>query len=181
VKRLLRFVVRGVMTLSLLLGLATAALWVRSYHKSDFVGRGGERGWYGALSMSGLFRFERASYPRISPGWRIESYDTPGGGLWNEVQSGASTAWQKMGFHRRTVDYKFDGKHMRYSIYLPHWLLCAVFGVPVIGGIAIRLAGHQKRRRARLGLCISCGYDLRASPQRCPECGRVHAGSAAPA
>lgn len=32
---------------------------------------------------------------------------------------------------------------------------------------------HEKYERHRKGLCINCGYDLRGTPNRCPECGRV--------
>jgi len=54
----------------------------------------------------------------------------------------------------------------------------------VISGIvpALWLAAHswrRHRRRRAVGLCPECGYDLRASPDRCPECGHAPAQPAA--
>ena len=48
-------------------------------------------------------------------------------------------------------------------IQLP-WITIAAAALPMY-----QLA-HRCRRVSR-GLCLSCGYDLRGTPERCPECG----------
>ncbi len=48
------------------------------------------------------------------------------------------------------------------------WLAALVFGLVfwVVG-----TPFHRRRKRKKLGLCLKCGYDLRGSKDRCPECG----------
>jgi hypothetical protein len=58
-----------------------------------------------------------------------------------------------------------------FVLALPMWFLFAMSLVP--GALVLR---HWRRKRLRsgrvaAGLCLECGYDLRHSPGRCPECG----------
>jgi hypothetical protein len=54
-------------------------------------------------------------------------------------------------------------------IDLPYWMPCAALAVLPA---AVGLPRWRKRvRGARSGACATCGYDLRATPDRCPECG----------
>lgn len=55
------------------------------------------------------------------------------------------------------------------SIAVPLWFVFVI--TAVLPAVSIT-RGVRRWRRSRVpGLCSACGYDLRASPERCPECG----------
>jgi hypothetical protein len=78
------------------------------------------------------------------------------------------------GMHR--FNYRAGGRSARNGevsinhadLRVPHWFVASLsLPLPLI---AIR-RWRKRRRVAREGLCKVYGYDLRASVERCPECG----------
>jgi hypothetical protein len=51
---------------------------------------------------------------------------------------------------------------------IPHWLLIPITFWPILTWAARK---NRQRRRRKTGCCLNCGYDLRDSKDRCPECG----------
>jgi hypothetical protein len=63
------------------------------------------------------------------------------------------------------------GQGIAYRAWtFPYWAMIGALGVP----IAWRVVKVARRwQQYEQGLCPKCGYDLRATPDRCPECGSV--------
>ena len=164
--RMARRLLNLLTALSLLLCVAVCVLWVRSYwredqlgyewsadpsvsHKSEFESDGGEV-WVGR---------KRRNQPPIDGGpgfyWDLSKPGSGGVG-WFSTDWEGMDAWGSWG------------------VGVPHWFLTLAFAVPPAVGV---IRAHRKRRRLRFGLCRACGYDLRATLDRCPECGSAPAGT----
>jgi len=59
---------------------------------------------------------------------------------------------------------------MGSGIIVPYWFLTLAMAV-LCAGVVYRSGLLRRWIRSRPGLCLICGYDLRASKDRCPECG----------
>jgi hypothetical protein len=157
-------------------------MWVRSYWRYDMIGW--NRIWMDAgVDELEHFRLD-SGRGGIGLQWvRQSSTDRslPGDGLFwwtpdtgDEILYPFQGPWQgwakRLGFEHHagtgTGPSSFWKSHL--SVVFPYWVPALLFGVLPI--VWIR-ATRRRRRRERIGLCAKCGYDLRASRDRCPECG----------
>jgi hypothetical protein len=121
--------------------------WLESYDTGTLV-----LGWYTAKPFGNRGHFNHVA--SIGGGDRFDPFQR--------------CQWKLAGFGLCYEPAPLDPSGRIRYVALPHWfataialVLSALFGRPWL----------RERRRLQDGLCPSCGYDLRATPERCPECG----------
>ena len=175
-KRLIQFLVG----FSVALFLATAALWVRSYFRFDSAGtnphvRKADAFWFttskGTIfvhyQVGGMFpaqkRFYHFSYQRT-----FSQLD-----VFGDYRSDAFPYFVKKTLGNFGYFHVADRWEQIYGLVMPLWALCVIFAIgPLAAGARYFKVARGKKWAAR-GQCAACGYDIRATPARCPECGSV--------
>jgi hypothetical protein len=171
--------------LSLLLFVAVCVLWVRSYWVADHIqwthrqmesAQYAER-YFTLISDRGTFDVSLMVFltqRRLVRQELIERYGGNGVAQWS--YSGlAPEVVLRRSKSRWWPDYDAVDHGSRQArldrlraLIVPYWRMAVLAAVcPSLWLV------RSLRRRSRDGRCPSCGYDLRATPDKCPECGAV--------
>ncbi|HEX3357502.1 MAG TPA: hypothetical protein VHS31_11070, partial [Tepidisphaeraceae bacterium] len=140
--------------LSLFLCLATVALWVRSFWCADEITYRGLTEAFGLRSYEGNLYFVLSRFMIILPGWTH---------ILNSRRSFPDD-WTDL------PDLTWRVPYLSFFIWSTAIPYCSLL-LPLV---------KSRRNRKLIGLCPHCGYDLRATPDRCPECGHVPTPLTAP-
>ena len=195
-KRLRRVIFSLLAPVSAMLCIVTVVLWVRSYRIADYVSCGHHRvtlapttwfdahwelllsssgdGWLWARLDGGRAELQGRPKPtRLPDGlWCNCGHEEPSTDMGNYLPGqwwhGFDLWWES---HQPT---DFGSQNYRIIrewagwIGAPAWFVAPLLAVlPVLWLKRLRTA----MRRTKVGHCDVCGYDLRATPSRCPECG----------
>jgi hypothetical protein len=183
---MLRNLLKFVAALSVVLCVETCVVWVRSYRTWDSLLFVAPRWHISATTLNGRVVLQRGEgfdldYCGIHSGYRSGRMSRAVGG--DESDFTQLPLWLLYPINKRVpsvlkwTGISFgDGPHdPSYPPGLGHTVLIVPFAY-WIGCFAMRptmatLPGLHKILRRRRGACPACGYDLRATPERCPECG----------
>jgi len=191
--------------LSLLLCVAAMLLWVRSYAGSRFIQRshwriveepGGSttherylsassgRGVVSVSVSNNWTRRTRTSAQMEESRRRSPQYYGDGVVRWRDEESrpaespvprGLKTV---LGFAHQFSSQR-EGQQVSRTLFLPWPAVAGCLAVLPAWWLAKLARARRRKRRERENRCPFCGYDLRATPGRCPECGTAAAGKAA--
>lgn len=177
--------------LSLLLGVGLCVLRARSYRMRDEAAwwRPGGVGrvqsvqgcavlelrryrWWGAVVPWTGLRYEHEKLSPLGPvnpmAWMY---------VLNVDRGDTFVTWEHLGFGWYWWQSR-DGNNLIGAAVVPYWFPASLAALLPLWWV---VGWWRSRGRPRLNLCRKCGYDLRATPERCPECGTVARKVPAPA
>jgi hypothetical protein len=148
---------------------------MRGYLAQRVVYIGFERSVLACNTVNAAEAVRPASWPRS--GWYTSHYDDdePGFGYPSHYTTDpARRLWLHFGgLHVSEFKYvgALTGTLNGWSFSVPSWLPTALSAM--VPAMWVRSVLRRRRAAAseRTGKCLNCGYDLRATPNRCPECG----------
>jgi hypothetical protein len=174
---------------SFLLCVVAGVAWGRSYWRQDL--------W--VMNSSGIQRVSHSQSGYLSFS-RVHAQDAGGNSVLEDRQwewesrpaEGRSsfrygiTPWQRvLGLGGRQVNLSGKSAAGVISTNARMWwvayrwvALCSAVLPAIMIGKRVRIAWKSRVRLARQskGLCETCGYDLRATAGKCPECGTIATG-----
>jgi hypothetical protein len=158
--------------LSLLVCVAACVLWARSYWHHTVMSRV-RRGYDGDVKhtaqlhlAAGRVTLHREVWQRGGPpgtSYRFEE--------WDLTEDNPVAPGHLLDFALYPPDQFARDKRSCWGGSAPAW----AFTIPLLSPLLLRVRGRTLRQRARNGRCVRCGYDLRATPDECPECGTIAA------
>lgn len=163
-----------------LLGAGFIYLWILSYTYQPELSRKTREGTTGVFVYKGTFAMWHNGYsPLLFPEveWKGDLKLIAKLGV-NEGEWFPRVSFlNKLGFYYRDLRYRASGKFDAMADRC--WMMPCWFGAGVCwvmpGWLLVRVM-RRRRRQRDAGRCAGCGYDLRASPERCPECGLAAGG-----
>jgi hypothetical protein len=171
VRRLARILLNALTALSLLLLVATVALWVRSYSSPV---------WVWVQDAKGPLIRSFVTYRTYEGRFDLfVAYDVN-----LDVRNDpARKHVKRVEFHSPELIFWFlndPGGGYERRLYSHYRFIAVLTGLlPLLRLARLVTTKLRKRRRLTHGLCRTCGYDLRATPERCPECGKFVGASQA--
>jgi hypothetical protein len=145
---------------SLVLCVATITLWVRSHRTADqlFLGRHLLVSEFGGLYWSPGVALPDQAFQ--------QSFDAGKMGVFEHE-------WAHGVRRLHPVRIIWDPSNTWWCLIVADWFVVEVFAILPLMWLLRR---YVRCRRIARGICDHCGYDLRASPGRCPECGTTPLG-----
>jgi len=93
--------------------------------------------------------------------------------------------WSALGIKiaKRRIDWQWNYGGVADYVVTPYWFALPLTLILPLSRVALTMRQRRQRLRQwrwrRMGRCAACGYDLRGTPERCPECGALTRDSSA--